>query len=265
MNSIEKRMLELLKEMRDEDRVVAVKAEFEAEGSRMDELVMLNEVVFRADMNIVIKIGGCEAVSDMERCKMIGAYGVMAPMIETPFAMTKFKKAAQRVYGAEISRIEWIINAETKTCHQNLDEILEEGKGFLKTVTIGRDDLSSSMNIPKSEINGEEMFATSRDILERSRRAGFTANIGGNMSNFDSIPFIERIKPYTDRIETRKVIIDMNTERDERALKKCVADAIEFEALYLQNKCDYYGSIAKEDENRLAMMKARLETARAQL
>ncbi|MFQ9205035.1 MAG: aldolase, partial [Flavonifractor plautii] len=86
MNKTEKRMLDILKELKNEYGVLAVKAEFEAEGSRTDELVKLNEIVFRADMDIFIKIGGCEAVRDMDQCRIFGAAGIMGPMIETPFA-----------------------------------------------------------------------------------------------------------------------------------------------------------------------------------
>ena len=81
MNARERRMLDILKELRDEHNVLAIKAEFEAEGSRTDELVQLNEVIFRADMNLYIKIGGCEAVRDLDQCRLLGASGVMAPMI----------------------------------------------------------------------------------------------------------------------------------------------------------------------------------------
>ena len=89
MNRTERKMLEILKELKNEHNVLAVKAEFEAEGSRTDELVKLNEIVSRADMNLFIKIGGCEAVRDLDQCKLLGARGIMAPMIESPFAMKK--------------------------------------------------------------------------------------------------------------------------------------------------------------------------------
>lgn len=69
MNKTEQRMLDLLKILKEEHDVIAIKAEFEAEGSRTDELVMLNEIIFRADMKLYIKIGGCEAVRDLDQCK----------------------------------------------------------------------------------------------------------------------------------------------------------------------------------------------------
>ena len=171
MNSIEKHMLDVLRELKDEYGVKAVKAEFEAEGSRLDELIMLNEVVFRADMDLFIKIGGCEAVRDMDQSKLLGATGIMAPMIETPFAMRKFKGAANKVYKEEIDSIDWIINAETKTCRENFDDILKEGEGFLDSVTIGRDDLTLSMGLTKSDVESDLVYNTAEDFAKKNNIA----------------------------------------------------------------------------------------------
>ena len=81
-----------LKILKEEYGVLSIKAEFEAEGTRKDELIILREFVYEANLGMIIKIGGCEAVRDLEECKLLDATGVMAPMIETPFAMQKFKK-----------------------------------------------------------------------------------------------------------------------------------------------------------------------------
>ena len=260
MNATERKMLDVLKRMQDEDDILAVKAEFEAEGSRNDELVMLNEIIFRADMNLYIKIGGCEAVTDLNRCKCLGATGIMAPMIETPFAMQKFIGAAEKVFGDRKNEIEWIINAETKTCHANLDDILDAGKGFLNAVSIGRVDLSASMGVTRAEINGDLIFQNTLDIAKRSKEAGYIVNFGGGIS-FDAIPFIRRLYPVNDRFETRKIVF--HTSDDEQALRKKILHAMEFETLYLQNKCAFYNSMANEDAARLKMMQERLEAARA--
>ena len=258
MNKTERQMLDILKCLKEEHNIVAIKAEFEAEGSRTDELVMLNEVIFRADMKLYIKIGGCEAVRDLDQCRLLGASGIMAPMIESPFAMKKFVGAANKVYGSDVMDVEWIINAETKTCHANLDSILAEGQGFLSTVSIGRVDLSASMGLTRAVINGDEVFAATKDIAERCKKAGYRVNFGGGIS-FDAVPFICKMYPLNDRFETRKVVF--NTCNDEKKLQAGILKAMEFETLYLRNKCEYYNRMAVEDQARLKMMAERLEIA----
>ena len=258
MNNTERKMLDILKCLKEEHDIVAIKAEFEAEGSRTDELVMLNEIIFRADMKLYIKIGGCEAVRDLDQCRLLGASGIMAPMIESPFAMKKFVGAANKVYGEEVHNIEWIINAETITCHQNLDAILDQAKGFLSTVSIGRVDLSASMGLSRAEINGDQVFAATKDIAQRCKERGFQVNFGGGIS-FDAIPFIQNLYPLNDRFETRKVVF--HATNDEKRLKAGILKAMEFETLYLKNKCEFYNRMAVEDQVRLKMMAERLEIA----
>ena len=258
MNRTESKMLDILKCLKEDHGVVAIKAEFEAEGSRTDELVMLNEIIFRADMKLYIKIGGCEAVRDLDQCRLLGASGIMAPMIESPFAMKKFVGAAEKVYGDEIDMVEWIINAETVTCHENLDAILEAGKGFLSTVSIGRVDMSASMGLSREFINGDEVFAVTEDVARRSRDAGYIVNCGGGIS-FDAIPFICKLYPLNNRFETRKVVFNATDDVDR--LSSGILKAMEFETLYLQNKCEFYDRMAKEDQSRLKMMTERLEAA----
>lgn len=258
MNNTERRMLDILKELKNDYGIVAIKAEFEAEGSRTDELVMLNEIIFRADMKLYVKIGGCEAVRDLDQCRLLGASGIMAPMIESPFAMSKFKQAAKKVYGDSVKDVEWIINAETITCKNNLDAILDEAGDFLDTVSIGRVDLSSSMGLTRAVINSDEVFDATKEIAEKCRERGYRVNFGGGIS-FDAIPFIQKLYPLNQRFETRKVVF--NASDDEKFLKDGILKAMEFETLYLQNKGEYYGRMAREDQERLKMMAERLEIA----
>lgn len=220
---------------------------------------MLNEVVFRADVDLFIKIGGCEAVRDLDQCKLLGASGIMAPMIETPFAMQKFVNAARKVYKDRISDIEWIINAETKTCLQNFDEILLAGKGFLNTISVGRVDLSASMGLSRAEINGDLVTDTAATFARKAKAANLNVGIGGGVS-LDSIPVFLRLKSVLDKFETRKVVFRLTD--DEQALKYGLVLAMEFELLYLKNKCEFYHKMELEDRERLKMLEQRYALAK---
>ena len=249
-------LTDILRKLKEEYGVVAVKAEFEAEGSRKDELIMLREIVYSADLGFIIKIGGCEAVHDLDQCKLLDATGIMAPMIETPFAMTKFRGAAEKMYKDDMSQVEWIINAETKTCLSNYDEILEAGTGFLTGVTVGRSDLSASMGIAKKDIECEDVFNATNYLVTKSKEKGLVTNFGGNIG-VESIPFIRKIGSKVDRFETRKIVISPN--QSDEMLKKAIQGALEFEFEYLKFKSEYYGTMASEDATRMVRLKKQLE------
>lgn len=248
---------EHLKRLKFDFGVVAIKAEFEAEGSRKDELIMLRELVEPAGLGLVIKIGGCEAVHDIDQCKLLDATGIMAPMIETTFALRKFRKAVDKIYGKSSIGIEKIINAETITCYRNFDEILAEGQGFLTGITVGRGDLSASMGIEREHIEEKEVFDVTKNFCENAKQAGLIANFGGNIG-VESVPFIMKMDPFIDRFETRKVILRKST--DSNFLKKAIIYALEFELLYLRLKSEYYTNMANEDSQRIIRLERQINS-----
>ena len=248
MNSpLREEILKELSYLRDHCGCVAIKAEFEAEGSRTEELVMLADIVRRANVALTLKIGGCEAARDLDQARMFDAENIMAPMVESPYAMRKFRLTAGKVFECDVERVNWIINAETKTCHQNLDEILDEGAGFLNTVCIGRSDLSGSLGLSK-EINGQQMFDAVKDIAVRSREAGLAVTFGGKVMP-ESVDFVIGMSPYVDAYETRKVTFKSRADRD--SILGSIEHALRFEMLYLQLKKAYYRNMELEDDDRL--------------
>lgn len=254
--TLRKEIRNALKILKNNYGVVSIKAEFEAEGARKDELIMLREFVEAADLGLIIKIGGCEAVHDLDQCRLLGATGIMAPMIETPFAMDKFKNAVNKIY-YDNTPVERIINAETITCLKNFEEILEHGKGFLNAVTVGRSDLSASMGIEKKDIENVEVFQATKEFAIKAKQHDLITNFGGGIG-IESIPFIKEMSPYVDRFETRKVVISIND--DEKFLQSAIVKALEFELLYLRFKSEYYMTMANEDAARIKRLENQINS-----
>lgn len=95
MNQLEKLMVDRLVDLKENHHVVGVKAEFEAEGTRLEEAMRLKEVSLKAGLGLTLKIGGCEAIRDMFEGKDLGTVHMVAPMVETPYAPQEISRRGQ--------------------------------------------------------------------------------------------------------------------------------------------------------------------------
>lgn len=259
MNTLEYEMIEALKRLKGDYGVFEIKAEFEAEGSRMEEMMRLKDVTSFVGLPIILKIGGVEAVTDIYNALSIGAKGIIAPMAETSFALSKWLKTIKNMVSPDNAKdIEFAVNFETITTYRNIDDMLAlPDVSLLAGVTIGRVDLTASMGLGRDDINvSQEVYDVCETMVKKIKAKGLKTGLGGGVSVL-ALPIIKKLteNQLLDKFETRKVVFPANSWKYG---EKAIPMAAEFELLWLKSKKRYYSRIKEEDDNRIAMLEGRL-------
>jgi hypothetical protein len=259
MNHFERQMLDILKRGRDEFGYVAVKAEFEAEGTRTDELLRLMEIARKANLDLGLKIGGCEAMRDLMEVKQIGVEYIIAPMIESPYALSKYIAAKNLIYtDRDQQDTKFLFNLETEQAFSHLADFstMIRAEGGPDGVVFGRVDFTLSTGRARDDINSDAITEYCIQTAKVLRDSGQDFVVGGGVP-MDALNALREIRStYLSRFETRKVIFD-GASLEQANLEKGLLDAVHFELLWLLNKREYYTSIEQEDARRIEMLEQR--------
>lgn len=259
MNKIERQMTEILLEGRERYGYASVKAEFEAEGTRVDELLRLLEIAHKAGLDLTVKIGGCEAIRDLLESKQFGVRYVVAPMVETPYALSKYIDARHKMFNAdEAIDTDFLFNMETITAYENREAItdLAAAPGGVNGIVFGRVDFTGSMGFGRDRIECPEITEKVLTVSQLCKDKGLDFVVGGAVS-IDALDNLHAFRDcYLTRFETRKVVFDAAV-LDRGDIHDGLLNAVHFELLWLINKREYYGAIHCEDDKRIEMLESR--------
>lgn len=253
MNSLENQMIKLLIDLKENYYAIGVKAEFEEEGASFQEAFCLKEIVVNAGLDLTIKIGGCGALNDIREARKLGANAVVAPMIESPYAMKKYIKIIKSVFSENDRKdLDVLINIETITGYTNLDEMLQQEEAYdLTGIVLGRADMTGSMGLTRDDINSKENLEIANNLALKTSKYNKKFIIGGGVSARSIKFFRELPKSLLHKFETRKIIFDAQKALASENIGEGILKAIEFERMWIKNKRDFYGVMHDQDIQRL--------------
>ena len=255
MNELERKMVEQLQDLRENHHVIGVKAEFEAEGTRLEEAMRLKEVIAAAGLGLTMKVGGCEALRDMYEARVIGVDRIVGPMVESPWALHKFVAAVKMAFPAERARPGPVLRqhrdrrpaSRTSTpcssCPTSPSSTASCSAGSTCPARWGCRATTSTAT---------RCYAIADDCLRegqgaRPRVRARRRRVGGLARRSCGVcP-----AGYLDRYETRKVDLRLSSRPSARTPGTGILKAVGFELMWLKNKRDFYGCIFEEDHARI--------------
>ena len=248
-----KKLLEKLKTIKALG-VIGIKTSFEDEGVIFEDVFTIKRMTSLSGLDTFVKIGGCEALTDINNCSNIGIDNIIAPMVETKFALSKFIKSVKNK-----SNTKFYFVCETKTALSNLTEMLDSDKDkVLSGIIVGRSDLTSSFSMEKQEVDSDFICREVEIALQKAKNKNLETTLGGNISK-KSVEFIKKMynKNLLDKIETRNVVISLK-DSNINDLENIIKKALVFETEWMNYKASKYLDIGNLYTERINVLKKRI-------
>ena len=206
----------------------AIKIETEAEGASWEQIRAIQRIAKSSGLPVFLKIGGVEARTDIRAAQDLAIEGVIAPMVESVFAVEKFHEAtAGRGFSWRALTIESI------TAFRDLEAIVQEAKAMgINGATFGRGDFSASIGAKGGE-ETEEVNSYAKYFVEVVTEYGLIPSIGGNVQA-TSIKNLSASGLRPKFLETRRVVFDWSPDSEASLALRDFKEAITWEKEAIQ-------------------------------
>ena len=156
----------------------------------------------------------------------------------------------------QYSKPTFLINIETITALNNINEIIAVFDDVVSGIVFGRVDFTLSSNLSRSDILSPHVCESALKVSSICKDHDLEFILGGGVS-IDSIDFLKQLTEVRlDRFETRKCILDPSslfTPNITTLLQDCVLA----ELLWLKAKSSKYSQLSTEDLSRIEMLEKR--------
>ena len=237
---------EKLIELKQEYGASGLKIEFETECITFEEVLEAKRLAQASGVELAIKIGGCGAVRDIFEAKEAGAGVIVAPMIESVYALKKFVSSVEEVYNNFAESPDLFINIETEQGVLNFSKIVSSDEfDKIAGVVIGRNDMAKSYGIEDAE---NDLIRNNISVIaNKANKCWKKVIVGGKIMPESKL---QQLQPFV-QCETRKIVFE--NIPDAVAILK----ALEFETLFIENKKNK----SSEDYARLRELAGRIPAA----
>ena len=213
---------------------VAVKQSLEDEGASFEDIKKMRKITKKAKLALNVKIGGCEAKNDIFFCQKIKVDSVVAPMVESQYALNKFLQIIPKNNKSFL-----YVNLESKTAFKNINLITSSSKfKSLKGIVVGRSDLAGSMGLKKKDVDSKKIFKAVFLLFKKIKKKNknIICKMGGSLTN-KSKNFINILfeKKLLDRVETRNVEVKLS-KKTIKNFEKIIFKIFNFELEWLKYK-----------------------------
>ena len=247
--------------LKETNMLLAIKAEFEAEGTRIDELSVLSGLCFKWQIPLTLKIGGPSAKRDIYEAFQFGANNILVPMVESPFAaelcseyFLSIAEAFKLMHKTPIL----LINLESKKTIENLDSILgliEQKNLPINSVVIGRSDLANSLG--NKDVNSSEILNIVISTMKKCSKYKIKCTLGGNITA-KSFKFVKKLGNSLNAFESRKCTFLNSSSLNENNYNSLINAGLEFELSWLEFKQNMYSQRSNEENTRISLIKKRI-------
>lgn len=232
--------------------VLGLKTGTEVEDMGFDEISYLKSIC--GLLPLTVKIGGPEARNDIRQCLKIGVDVILAPMVETVYALDNFVKtmeALSKESGSPLPKL--AINIESKTAVKNLDEMLHSRAAQqLYQITIGRSDLSKSMHLA---VDDPEVLSLTRQAVKKINHYGLLSSVGGGLTMEKIENLIHEVP--ANKLNTRHIVFS-NSRSFQKNPVKHLFHGMMFELALYQRMMQIFKERKSFYKNRVDVIKMRM-------